>query len=340
MTEQFFKNLYMEKSQEELRDYTKQLMEESLHDPSLRSERIEARKIYRELLFFQHDTRQKKELWRRLGKCLSLNDFEFEVINGRDPVIKEVSSIKLKDNDARALSVDCLRSFCAKLAIGKSGRMKKRELLKVMSDVSALVRSKLSSDGMEKHRKVQEFIWSEDIPRGWDVPPKSPKSIERSTIETDAKNLDKDLSEDEYEMNVGSEEGTSSVYTSDNLYDNEEYEDDDNRGETHKVIDLGSRVYGKRIVYSNDELSTTGHMIDLNQKNRRNIDRETKQKSDAASNRVRIDALKRERDETFEIDVTTEKEKEAVIRYYIDVWEQYKIKSGECQAHITTLVEL
>lgn len=340
MTEQLLKKMYMEKRHDEIREYTKKLMEESHHDPSLRDERIKARKIYRELLFFQHDTREKKELWRRLGKCLSLNDFEFEVINGRDPVIKGVSSIRLKDNDAQALSVDCLRSFCAKLAIGKSGRMKKRELLKVMSDVSALVQSKLSSDGMEKHRKVQELIWLEDIPRGWDVPPKSPKTVERSTVETDAKNLDEDVNEDGYELNVGSERGTSSVYTSDNSYDNEEYEDDDDKIGENQVIDLVCTVDGKRIVQSNDELSTTGHMIDLNAEIPRKIDGETKQKSDATSNRVSIDTLKRERDNPFGIDISTEKEKEAVIRYMMDVWEHYKIKSGECQSHITTLVEL
>jgi hypothetical protein len=116
----------MEKRRNEIRKYTKQLMEESTHDPSLRDERIKARKIYRELLFFQHDTREKKELWRRLGKCLSLNDFEFEVINGRDPVIKGVSSIRLKDYYAQALIFDFIQSFFAKIAIGNCVRMKKR----------------------------------------------------------------------------------------------------------------------------------------------------------------------------------------------------------------------
>jgi hypothetical protein len=135
-------------------------------------------------------------------------------------------------------------------------------------------------------------------------------------------------------MNVGSEQGTSSVYTSDNSYDNEEYEDDDKIGE-NQVIDLVCTVDGKRIVQSNNELSTAGHMIDLNAKTPRKIDGETKQKSDATSNRVSIDTLKRERDNPFEIDVSTEKEKEAVIRYMMDIWEHYKIKSGECQAHIT-----
>jgi hypothetical protein len=49
-----------------------------LRDPVLRKERVKARMIYRKILFFRHTPKEKKELWRCLGKCLSLKDFEFE----------------------------------------------------------------------------------------------------------------------------------------------------------------------------------------------------------------------------------------------------------------------
>jgi hypothetical protein len=93
---------------------------------------------------------------------------------------------------------------------------------------------------MEKHRKVQELIWLEDIPKGWDVPPKSPLTVDRSSLDTDAKNLDEDGDEEGYEMNVGSEQGTSSVYMSDNSYGDEDYEEDYKRGETSALNDAGN----------------------------------------------------------------------------------------------------
>jgi hypothetical protein len=90
-------------------------------------------------------------------------------------------------------------------------------------------------------------------------------------------------------------------------------------------------------VESNDEISTAGHMIDLHAKIPRKIYGETKQISGARSNRVGIDTLQHD-DIVF--DMPTEKKVEVAMKYLLEAWEHHKVKAGECQAHINTLVEL
>ena len=209
MTERQMKQLQVEEHRRKSGVPDDHHIDNILNDNCLKSDRIKARSIYREILFFQHDPKEKKELWRRLGKCLSLNDFEFEVGEGQEPLIKSVSSIKLEGNNAQTLSVDFLRSLCATLQVRNSGRLKKNELIKVMSEVAVLVRSKLTAIGVGFHEKVQELIWLEDLPRGWDVPPKTPLSKNVGSAE-DGGTKDENSNKD---MDDGSNEGESSGYT-------------------------------------------------------------------------------------------------------------------------------
>lgn len=87
--------------------------------------RMQARKYYAALHHDQCTPKRKKLLWRMIGKFLSINDMEFDICDDNRVVVKSVSSLNLKGNEAQGLSVDCLRSFCAELGMRRTGRLKK-----------------------------------------------------------------------------------------------------------------------------------------------------------------------------------------------------------------------
>jgi len=101
-----------------------------VNDEAGKQGRVAARQTYHRLKNYHQSPKEKKELWRQLGKHLSLNDFQFErKANNKAAQIKSISSLSIQGEEAQGLSVDCLRSFCAKLGIGRSGRLKKDDLL-------------------------------------------------------------------------------------------------------------------------------------------------------------------------------------------------------------------
>jgi hypothetical protein len=334
------------------------ILKNMLEDPFLKKDRIKARKIYREILFFQQEPKEKKELWRRLGKCLSLNDFEFDY-NGKESQIKKVSSIKLEGTGARSLSVDCLRSFCAKLAIRNSGRLNKKELMSIMSEVSALVRSKLTPKGQGYHEKVQDLIWSEDVPKGWDIPPKSPsQEKDNSTMVAGSVTSggNDDAPSNRREEHIYEEDLTSGDSFHQSYLDSLSNED----GE----IGLVCKVGGNYVLSSTEDEESLDNVDDLDGNGSvGNIERADVERPDCklkatangkmmdvvnaetggnldASTTLRNQIYKREREDELVIDIPTEKKVEVAIKYLMDAWEHHKLKSGECQAHINTLVEL
>jgi hypothetical protein len=85
-----------------------------------------ARNIYRSIKCDRNNPKDKKQLWRTLGKLLSINDIKFDLCDDNSVYVKSVSSIKIKGDEANGLSVDCLHSFCAKLGMRRTGHLKKR----------------------------------------------------------------------------------------------------------------------------------------------------------------------------------------------------------------------
>jgi len=69
------------------------------------------------------------------------------------------------------------------------------------------------------------------------------------------------------------------------------------------------------------------------------VDKETGGKLDE-STKIGNQIYNREREDDLVIDMPTEKKVEVGMKYLMDAWEHHKVKSGECQAHINTLVEL
>jgi hypothetical protein len=127
-----------------------------------RQERSEARNVYNRIKSGPHTPKDKKQLWRDLGKLLSINDIEFVCGDDNSVFIKNVSSIRVKEDEARGISVDCLRSFCTKLGMGRTGHLKKDELLKRMHEISLLVASKRTPYNAEIHRLLQRRLWTEE----------------------------------------------------------------------------------------------------------------------------------------------------------------------------------
>ena len=147
----------------------KSKVDDIVNDRSAKEVRVTARRIYHQLKFFHQPPKEKKELWRRLGKCLSLNDFQFEIMDDKTSVIRSVSSLNVSGSEAQGLSVDCLRSFCANLGIGKSGRLKKNDLIKKMHMVWGWVSDKRTAQSREIHCKVQERIRLETFSKNEEV---------------------------------------------------------------------------------------------------------------------------------------------------------------------------
>jgi hypothetical protein len=336
------------------------ILKNMLEDPFLKKDRIKARKIYREILFFQQEPKQKKELWRRLGKCLSLNDFEFDY-NGKESHIKKVSTIKLEGTRAQSLSVDCLRSFCAKLAIRNSGRLNKKELMSIMSEVSKLVRSKLTPKGLGYHEKVQDLIWLEDVPKGWDIPPKSAsQEKDNSTMVAGSATSGRndDAPRNTREENIYEEDLTSSGDSFHQSYLDSINNEDGEIGLVCKVggnyvlsstedeesLDNVDDFDGNGSVGNNEnadvgrpdyklKATANGKMMDV-------MNAEMGGNLDASPTTLRNQIYKREREDKLVIDISTEKKVEVAIKYLMKAWEHHKVKSGECQVHINTLVEL
>jgi hypothetical protein len=67
-------------------------------------QRENTRNIYRSIKCDPHTPKDKIQLWRSLGKLLSINDFEFDLCDDNRVVVKSVSLIKVKGDEAKGLT--------------------------------------------------------------------------------------------------------------------------------------------------------------------------------------------------------------------------------------------
>jgi hypothetical protein len=240
-----------------------------------------------------------------------------------------------------------------------------------MSEVSALVRSKLTPRGLEYHEKVQDLIWLEDVPKGWDVPPKSP-SQEKDGNHIDGRNHGKrntSRDEDRYEEELTSGDSFHQSYLDSISNDDGEVgvvctvggnyvlsstEDEESVDNVDDFDGNGSVGNMKRAKFERpDEIGSVGNI------ERAKFERHDYKLKGGAGNDSMMDVVTadtggmfdestktghqiytREREDDLIIDMPTEKKVEVAMKYLLDAWEHHKVKSGECQAHINTLVEL
>lgn len=331
--------LWKEQFQKRLRNDEVAHVNNILTDPPLRTERIRARSIYRELLFFQYTPKEKKELWRKLGKCLSLNDIEFEVSQSGEHYIKSVSSLKLEGTSAQSLSVDCLRSFCTCLAIGKSGRLKKADLIKTLHDVSKMVKAKHTKIGLERHNKVQEYIWSENIPKDWDIPPKSGKEEQASVASytassTEHYDIEKYIQTENKHHDHQQEEHLSSDDASESAAtDGTPHSDADDGGSGVNIPGYGNSF----IVANNDANMDSNVYMEIpnhscvSQGERMIPNRDTAKCGGGTTVYRECDSI---------VDIQKEREKDLTMRYLMKSLLYHQKLSGEYQGYIHTFVQL
>jgi hypothetical protein len=231
--------------------------------------------------------------------------------------------------------------------------------MSIMSEVSALIRSKLTPKGLGYHEKVQDLIWLEDFPKGWDVPPKSPsQEKDNSTMVAGSVTSggNDDAPSNSREENIHEEDLTSGDSFHQLYLDSVSNED----GE----IGLVCKVGGNYVLLSTEDEESLDNIDDFDGNGSvGNIERADVERPDyklkAAANGKMMDVVnaemggkldasttlrnqiyKREREDELVIDISTEKKVEVAIKYLMDTWEHHKLKLGECQAHINTVVEL
>ncbi len=270
--------------------------------------------IYHAIKFYSHTSKQKKELWRLLGKCLNMHDFEFTTSLNNEPVIASFTSLQVKGKEAEGLTVDCLRSFCSKMMITKCGRMSKIQLMEQMYALYIKTKGECRRGVHNiEGRPVDANLDKVDSDYDHESVDKENKDCEDMYYsDYDDDNIKDEYDSDEYNINTNSVE--ISGYTIEELIiPGDEYYRFNDRHDMEEGFHWDC-------VDDNDEIQSVTQSIYEHEKK---LHLHSQSETQSTSQYLKC--------------VT---EKEETLSKLLKLYEHHKSCSGECQSRLSTLFEL